>query len=152
MALKIKVNEGQLEEMAYDRSTIRAEARGQFRVMLKHWVLVRYSVDNDAISDHMRKHWKFELIAALWNVGSMELTKGNKRSAVKSALEEEYYKKMEVQNKSFVPQIETICEYEDIKLDAQEYSDSFKEALPAMIEVMASGKFDSVKAYVENLK
>lgn len=138
--------------MAYDRSTIRAEARGQFRVMLKHWVLVRYSADNDAIGDRMRKHWKDELRAALWNVGSMELTKGNKRSAVKSALKEEYYKKMEVQNKSFVPQIETICEDEDIKLDAQEYSDSFKEALPAMIEVMAGGKFDSVKAYVENLK
>lgn len=151
MALKIKVNEGQLEEMAFDRSDIKAEAKGQFTPMFKHWVLVRYAATHD-VTDYMRKHWKFELIAALWNVGSMELTKGNKRSAVKSALEEEYYRKMEVQNKSFVRQIETICEYEDIKLDAQEYSDSFKNALPAMIEVMASGKFDSVKAYVETLK
>lgn len=140
--LKIKLN-----EMAYDRKDIKSEARGQFTPMFQHWILVRWSADN-ARDTRNYKHWQKELIAALWNVGSMELTKGNSRSAVRSAINEEYFTNMQVQNKSLLKRIQTLCRLENISLDAEEYESSFKAELPKLVDIMASGDYDKVCDYV----
>lgn len=142
MALTIKLN-----EMAYDRKDIKSEARGQFTPMFQHWILVRWAADN-ARGTWNYTHWQKELIAALWNVGSMELKKGNSRSAVRSAINEEYFTNMQVQNKSFLKRIQNLCRLEHIILDAEEYDTSFKAELPKLVDVMASGDYDKVCDYV----
>lgn len=140
----------QLEEMAFERKEIMEEAKWQLMTLLKHWILVRYAALNEPNHINM-EHWKDELVAALWNVGMMDLKKGNSRETVKKAINEMYFTKMQLQNKSFSRQITKLCEKEHISLDINEYDAAFKTELPKIVDVMASGNYDNVWAYVDNL-
>jgi hypothetical protein len=140
----------QIEEMAFERKEIMDEAKGQFMPLLKHWVLIRYVAMNHQYHPCL-EHWKDELVAALWNVGMMDLKKGNSRETVKKAINEMYFTKMQLQNKSFSRQIAKLCEKEHISLDIDEYDTSFKAELPKIVDVMASGNYDNVWDYVDNL-
>lgn len=146
-SMTIKEHKRPLDEMAYGRKDIKIEARGQFTPMFQHWILVRWAADN-ARDTWNYTHWQKELIAALWNVGSMELTKGNSRSAVHSAINEEYFTNMQLQNKSFLKRIQNLCRLEHISLDVEEYEACFKAELPKLVDVMASGDYDQVCDYV----
>lgn len=140
----------QIEEMAFERKEIMDEAKGQFMPLLKHWVLVRYAFLNEP-NHHCIEHWKDELVAALWNVGMMDLKKGNSRETVKKAINEMYFTKMQLQNKSFNRQIAKLCEKEHINLNIAEYDSAFKNELPKIVDVMASGDYDKVWNYVDEL-
>ena len=140
----------QLEEMAFERKEIMEEAKGQLMPLLKHWILVRYTAINEPMHHYM-EHWQEELVAAIWNVGMMDLKKGNSRETVKKAINEMYFTKMQLQNKSFSRQIAKLCEKEHISLGIDEYDTAFKTELPKIVDVMASGNYDNVWAYVDNL-
>lgn len=140
----------QLEEMAFERKEIMGEAKGQLMPLLKHWILVRYAAHNKP-DHHDMKHWQDELVAAIWNVGMMDLKKGNSRETVKKAINEMYFTKMQLQNKSFSRQIAKLCEKEHISLDIDEYDTAFKTELPKIVDVMASGDYDKVWDYVDSL-
>ena len=139
-----------IEEMAFDRKEIMDEAKGQLMPLLKHWILVRYAVLNEPRHPCL-EHWKDELVSALWNVGMMDLKKGNSRETVKKAINEMYFTKMQLQNKSFNRQIAKLCEKERIALDIHEYDAAFKNELPAIVNVMASGDYDAVWVYVDSI-
>lgn len=81
----------------------------------------------------------------------MDLKKGNSRETVKKAINEMYFTKMQLQNKSFNRQIAKLCEKEHINLDISEYDSAFKNELPKIVDVMASGDYDKVWNYVDNL-
>lgn len=140
----------QLQEMAFERKEIMEEAKGQLMPLFKHWILVRYAARNEP-NHHCLEHWQDELVAAIWNVGMMDLKKGNHRETVKKAINEMYFTKMQLQNKSFVRQIARICQIEHISLDEDEYDTAFKAELPAIVNVMASGDYDKVWNYVDAL-
>lgn len=140
----------QIAEMAFERKEIMDEAKAQLMPLFKHWILVRYASKNDPECSYL-KHWKDELVAAFWNVGMMDLKKGNSRESVKKAINEMYFTKMQLQNKSFVRQIARLCQQEHISLDVSEYDSAFKDALPKIVSVMASGDYDSVWDYVDSL-
>lgn len=59
--------------------------------------------------------------------------------------------KMQLQNKSFNRQIAKLCEKEHITLDINVYDKAFKDELPKIVDVMASGDYDKVWNYVDNL-
>lgn len=139
----------QLEEMAFERKEIMEEAKGQLMPLLKHWVLVRYAALNEP-NHHNMEHWQDELVAAIWNVGMMDLKKGNSRETVKKAINEMYFTKMQLQNKSFYRQIAKLCEKEHISLDIAEYDTAFKTELPKIVDVMASGDYDRAWDYVDS--
>lgn len=77
--------------------------------------------------------------------------KGNHRETVKKAINEMYFTKMQLQNKSFVRQITRICQIAHISLDEDEYDAAFKAELPKIVNVMASGDYDKVWNYVDSL-
>ena len=139
-----------IEEMAFERKEIMDEAKGQLMPILKHWVLIRYAANNNPKHPCM-EHWQDELVAALWNVGMMDLKKGNIRETVKKAINEMYFTKMQLQNKSFSRQIAKLCEKEHISLNIDEYDTRFKNELPKIVGVMASGDYDKVWNYVDDL-
>ena len=140
----------QIEEIAFERKEIMDEAKGQFIPLLKHWVLVRCVAMNHQYHPCL-EHWKDELVAALWNVGMLDLKKGNSRETVKKAINEMYFTKMQLQNKAFNRQIAKLCEKEHISLDTNEYDKAFKDELPRIVEVMASGDYDKVWNYADEL-
>lgn len=147
---KTHTHKADMCEMAFDRKEIMSEAKGQLMPLLKHWILVRYATLNEP--DHQDiEHWQDELVAAIWNVGMMNLKKGNKRETVKRAINEMYFTKMELQNKSFHQQISKICEREHISLDVSEYDAAFKNELPKIVDVMASGDYDNVWKYIDTI-
>ena len=140
----------QIEEMAFERKEIMDEAKSQLMPLLKHWVLIRYASISEPNHPCM-EHWKDELVAALWNVGMMDLKKGNSRETVKKAINEMYFTKMQLQNKSFNRQIAKLCEKERVALDIDEYDTEFKHELPKIVDVMASGDYDKVWNYVDSI-
>lgn len=140
-----------LEEMAFSRRDIMAEAKGQFLPLLKHWALVRYAVKFDPECYHL-EHWKDEVVAAIWNVGMMDLKKGNSRETVKKAINEMYYTNMQVQNKSYVRVFDKLQEKEHITFDSFEFDTAFKADLPRIISAMASGDYDAAWAYVDGIQ
>ena len=140
----------QINEMAFDRKEIMDEAKGQLMPLFKHWILIHYAAMNEP-SHPCLEHWKDELVAALWNVGMMDLKKGNSRETVKKAINEMYFTKMQLQNKSFARQIARLCEKEHISLDIAEYEAAFKNELPKIVTIMASGDYDKVWNYVDSL-
>ena len=48
-------------------------------------------------------------------------------------------------------QIARLCQQEHISLDVSEYDSAFKDALPKIVSVMASGDYDAVWDYVDSL-
>lgn len=139
-----------IREMAFERKEIMEEAKGQLMPMFKHWILVRYAAHSEP-NHPCIEHWQDELVAALWNVGMMDLKKGNSRETVKKAINEMYFTKMQLQNKSFDRQIARLCEKEHITLDINEYDASFKKELPKLVDVMACGNYDRIWQYVDEL-
>ena len=136
--------------MAFELKEIMEEAKGQLMPMFKHWILVRYAAQREP-NHPCIEHWQDELVAALWNVGMMDLKKGNSRETVKKAINEMYFTKMQLQNKSFDRQIARLCEKEHITLDINEYDASFKKELPKLVDVMACGNYDRIWQYVDEL-
>lgn len=140
-----------LEEMAFDRKSIMDEAKAQFLPLLKHWALVRYAVKLNP-ECHFLDHWKDEVVAAIWNVGMMELKKGNRRDTVKKAINEMYYTNMQVQNKSYVRVFDKLQEKEHVTFDSSEFDTAFKADLPRIISAMASGDYDAAWNYVDSIR
>lgn len=139
-----------MREMAFDRQDIMREAKAQFPVILKHWVLIRWAAENDPGNQNL-SHWQEELATAMWNVGSMRLTKGNTRETVRKAINEMYFTKMQVQNMDLSSLVRHVGRVEHAALDVPECEAAFKEALPKAVRVMATGDYDAILEYVTGL-
>lgn len=139
-----------LEEMAFDRKSIMDEAKAQFLPLLKHWALVRYAVKFDP-ECHFLDHWKDEVVAAIWNVGMMDINNG-KRSTVETAIQEMYYKRMEVPKKSYIQVLDKLQKKEHVTFDSKEFDAAFKADLPRIISAMASGDYDTAWNYVDSIR
>lgn len=138
-----------LEEMSFSRRDIMAEAKGQFLPLLKLWALVRYAVKFDPECYHL-EHWKDEVVAAILNVGMMDINNG-KRSTVETAIQEMYYKRMEVPRKSYIQVLDKLQKKEHITFDSKEFEAAFKADLPRIISAMASGDYDTAWNYVDSI-
>lgn len=146
---KVSLNESELlAEMAFEKREIQFEFKNKLSQIYQNWCLLQYiklSKDKQEIGNH----WSEELVAALLDVSSMKLVKGDRRNKVFDALKEMFYVKLEFNKADLNIKCRLIKKFneEQIKFDLDRLQNDFKNNIDNLMRMIAFSSDSEIENY-----